>query len=642
MNEEKKKCGLYMRVSTEDQAREGFSLPEQKERLEAFCKFKGYEIIDYYEDAGISAKTGNHRPEFERLKSDIKAKRINTIVALKLDRITRSIYDWENLMTFLDENNAYLDCVNDEINTTSANGKMISRLLMSVSQNEIERTSERTKIGLAGAIKNGHIPHIAPLGYKHEDRKLVIDYATKDIIVRIFDLYYNGLSYKKISNLFNEEKVLGKDNWRDSTIVNILQNEIYKGDFVHGKRTNHPTFYENVVEPIISKEMWEDCQVQKKKNSRAFKRTLTYLYLQKLKCPKCGRILGGKATTKKNGKSYFYYYCNDCKIEFKEKLINDYFNQFIAELIEYDEVVNQFFLPMIKQKFDEPKEQLEKEINNQKNKLERIKKAYINGVFELKEYNEEKKIVEKAISELETKLDTTNNVEELRFTPKDILLKRDIDFINKIKLDKEYQARTRTWKDYTREEQADLIMRYVEDIELDMISTVIAVKQINFRDSICKPCQELFDKGYIDTTKPAIFGNVLGNIRFSNYLSEEEFGEIILRLQQYYDVHFTEATYYVQNQMFYFNFVEDNSVIVRVFPLEDYYKLDPDNKMDTYKFGIIYINEDDNLQMQEIDAAFDYIPDETNTSVIYTKDTTPISVGVKPVKFCEDELDKTN
>ena len=642
MNEEKKKCGLYMRVSTEDQAREGFSLPEQKERLEAFCKFKGYEIVDYYEDAGISAKTGNHRPEFERLKNDIKAKKVNTIVALKLDRITRSIYDWENLMTFLDENNAYLDCVNDEINTTSANGKMISRLLMSVSQNEIERTSERTKIGLAGAIKCGHIPHVAPLGYKHEDKKLVIDYTTKDIVIRIFDLYYNGMSYKKISNLLNKEKVLGKDNWRDSTIVGIIENEIYKGDFVHGKNTKHPTYYEDVVEPIISKEMWEDCQVQKKKNSRSYQRTLTYLYLQKLKCPKCNRILGGKATTKKNGNTYFYYYCNDCKIQFKEKVINDYFSQFIDELTEYDSVVNQFFLPMIKQKFDEPKEQLEKEIKEQNNKLERIKKAYINGVFELKEYNEEKKIVEKAISELESKLDTTDCVEELRFTPKDILLKRDIDFINKIKLDKEYQERTRTWKDYTREEQADLIMRYVEDIELDMIGTVIAVKQINFRESICKPCQELFDKGYIDTTKPAILGNVLGNVRFSNYLAEEEFGEIILRLQQYYDVHFTEATYYVQNQMFYFNFVEDNSVIVRVFPLENYYKLDPDNKMETYKFGILYINEEDNFQMQEIDAAFDYIPDETNTSVIYSKDTTPISVGVKPVKFCKENAEETN
>ena len=204
MNEENKKCGLYMRVSTDDQAREGFSLPEQKERLELFCKLKNYEIIDYYTDEGISAKTGNYRPEFERLKEDIKAKKVNTIVALKLDRITRSVYDWEDLITFLEENDAYIDCVNDEVNTTNANGKMISRLLMSVSQNEIERTSERTKIGLAGAIKQGHIPSKAPLGYKHENKKLVIDYATKDIVIRIFDLYYNGNSYKTISNTFNK------------------------------------------------------------------------------------------------------------------------------------------------------------------------------------------------------------------------------------------------------------------------------------------------------------------------------------------------------------------------------------------------------------------------------------------------------
>ena len=74
------------------------------------------------------------------------------------------------------------------------------------------RTSERTKIGLAGAIKTGHIPHVAPLGYKHEDKRLVIDYSTKDIVVRIFDLYYNGYSYQKISDLFNDEQVLGKTN----------------------------------------------------------------------------------------------------------------------------------------------------------------------------------------------------------------------------------------------------------------------------------------------------------------------------------------------------------------------------------------------------------------------------------------------
>lgn len=161
MIEENKIAGIYIRVSTFDQAREGFSLSEQKERLEIFCQFKGYEIKEYYKDAGISAKTGNKRPEFERMIEDVKSGKINTVVALKLDRISRSIYDWENIMTTLEKYDADLVCVNDDINTTTANGKMISRIMMSVSQNEIERTSERTKVGLAGTIKQGHIPNQA-------------------------------------------------------------------------------------------------------------------------------------------------------------------------------------------------------------------------------------------------------------------------------------------------------------------------------------------------------------------------------------------------------------------------------------------------------------------------------------------------
>ena len=632
MDEVKKVCGLYMRVSTEDQAREGFSLPEQKERLEAYCKFKGFVIKDYYTDAGISAKTGNYRPEFERLKEDIKSKKINTIIALKQDRITRSIFDWEELMRFLEENDAYLDCVNDDINTTNANGKMVSRILMSVSQQEIERTSERTKVGLAGAIKQGHIPHQAPLGYKHENKKLVIDHLTKDVVIRIFELYHKGMSYQKISTLFNKEQVLGKTNWRDSSIVAILENEIYKGDFVHGKRTKHPTYYENVVEPIVSKEMWEECQVQKKKNSKSYQRTLTYLFLQKLRCPKCNRILGGKATQKKNGNIYYYYYCHDCKINFKESLVEEYFNDFVNELVEYDSVVNQFFLPMIKQKFDEPQEELKKDINKQKDKLERIKRAYINGVFSLEEYNDERKLVESALEKLQNELDEATSCEILNFTPQDILLKRDIDYINKVKLEKEYKERTKTWKDYTREEKSELIMKYVDDIKLGILNNYIYVDNINFRESICKPCNELFDAGYIDVKTPVIFGNIVGQIRFSNYLPEKEIGKHIMRLRQYYDVGFEEATYYVEDRIFYFNFIHDDRAIVRVFPMEDYAKIDPDIKMKEYKYGIIYIRSKDEFQMQDINTAFDYIPDETNDCVIYTKEPVPIEIGVKPVK----------
>ena len=632
MDDVKKVCGLYMRVSTEDQAREGFSLSEQKERLEAYCKFKGFVIKDYYTDAGISAKTGNYRPEFERLKEDIKSKKINTIIALKQDRITRSIFDWEELMRFLEENDAYLDCVNDDINTTNANGKMVSRILMSVSQQEIERTSERTKVGLAGAIKQGHIPHQAPLGYKHENKKLVIDHLTKDVVIRIFELYHKGMSYQKISTLFNKEQVLGKTNWRDSSIVAILENEIYKGDFVHGKRTKHPTYYENIVEPIVSKEMWEECQVQKKKNSKSYQRTLTYLFLQKLRCPKCNRILGGKATQKKNGNIYYYYYCHDCKINFKESLVEEYFNDFVNELVEYDSVVNQFFLPMIKQKFDEPQEELKKDINKQKDKLERIKRAYINGVFSLEEYNDERKLVESALEKLQNELDEATSCETLNFTPQDILLKRDIDYINKVKLEKEYKEKTKTWKDYTREEKSELIMKYVDDIKLGILNNYIYVDNINFRESICKPCNELFDAGYIDVKTPVIFGNIVGQIRFSNYLPEKEIGEHIMRLRQYYDVGFEEATYYVEDRIFYFNFIHDDRAIVRVFSMEDYAKIDPDIKMKEYKYGIIYIRGKDEFQMQDINTAFDYIPDESNDCVIYTKEPIPIEIGVKPVK----------
>ena len=636
MNEEKKIAGLYIRVSTEDQAREGFSLPEQEKRLRTMCEYKGYEIYKVYEERGISAKTGNHRTKFEELLQDIRDKKVNTIVVLKLDRLTRSVADWEKILTFLEENDAYLDCANDDINTTNANGKMISRILTSVSQQEIERTSERTKIGLAGAIKVGHIPHKAPLGYKHEDKKLVIDYATKDVVIRIFNMYHDGLSYKKISNILNEEQVLGKTNWRDSTIVNLIENPIYKGDFIHGKRTKKPTYYKDVVEPLVSKEYWEECQVQQKKNSRSYKRVENYLFLQKLKCPKCKRILGGKATTKKNGNVYYYYYCNDCKINFKEGEIERQIDQYMDSIVEYDSIVNQYFLPMIKQKIENPKEELQKELKTQKSKFDRIREAYINEVFTLKEYNEERKKVEDIINELEDKLSETEVCEKLKFTPNDILVKRDIDFINSIKYPEKYKDRNKFWNDYTREEKADLIMKYIDEIELtDKYGNNADVDYIKFRESIVNASNELYLNGYYDRYIPSLFGNIYGRIRFSEYLPEKEVGEQIMRLRQFYDVGYYEATYNVKNQVFYFNFIEDNKTLVRVFPLEDYCKIDPNIEMDTYNLGVLYVKEDNGTLLEHVDDVFKYIPAECESNVVYSKE--PIYVESKPVPYYEVE-----
>ena len=622
-------CGLYLRVSTEDQAREGFSLPEQKRQLEDFCRKNNLEIYDYYEDAGISAKKGNYRPEFERMKQDALDGKINAIVAIKLDRFSRSVYDWENTMDFFNKLKIDIICANEEVNTLNPNGRMVSRVMVAIGQNEIEKTSERTKMGLNGAILEGHIPHRAPLGYKHVDKKLVIDHATKDIPIRIFELYHNGMSYQKISTLFNKEKVLGKENWRDSTIYNILQNEVYKGDFVHGKRTDEPRYYENVVESLVSKEFWEECQVQKKKNSRSYQRTLTYLFLQKIRCPKCNKIMGGKATKKKNGNVYYYYYCSECKCTIKEDIIENYIKIFIDDIVEYDSVVNQFFLPMIKQKVENPKKQLEQEIRNQKMMLERVKKAYINGTFSLEEYDLEKKKLEASINKLEIKINDTEVCDILKFTPEDILLKRDIDFINSIEYVDKYNQVVKFWKDYTREEKSELVMNYIDEIEIQKEKNKYEVKYIKFRESLCKPMKELESTGYLDK-KVQIFGKFAGYLRFSEYLPMKKIAEHIIRLRQFYDVKFYEADYFTEDQVFNFGIDEDNTIIVRVFPMKNYKKIDPNNKKEIHNYGVLYLNKNNLWYKIDEETAFDYIPNHTDTTLI-TNEAIPIEV--KPSNY---------
>ena len=162
MNEERKVAGIYIRVSTEDQVREGFSLGEQEEKLRGLCEYKDYKIYKIYKDAGISAKNMSGRPAFQQMLEDMRAGKINYIIAYKLDRITRSVRDLEVLISELEEYHCYLVCDRDDVNTSTANGRFFVRMLTVLSQLEIEIVSERTKFGLTGAIKSGHLPRNLP------------------------------------------------------------------------------------------------------------------------------------------------------------------------------------------------------------------------------------------------------------------------------------------------------------------------------------------------------------------------------------------------------------------------------------------------------------------------------------------------
>ena len=482
MNDEKKIAGIYKRVSTLDQKREGFSLGEQEEKLKEFCKFKGYEIYKAYADEGISAKN-DKRPAYQEMMRDVKDKKINVIVAFKLDRLTRSVYDIEKLMKFVNDNDCDIDCMADESNTTTSNGRMVMRIMTSVSQNEIEKCSERTKFGMVGAIKAGHIPNKCPLGFKRNNKKLVPDPLTKDIVIRVFDLYLEGKSYQTIANIYNEEKVLGKTNWRDSTINHIITNELYKGDYLHGKRTKKPTYYENVVEPIVSKQKWEDCQYQKQRNARHYERTATYLFTNKLKCSKCGKFLGGCATTKKNGTKYYYYKCEKCKTYFSEADIEERLKGFLIELNKQDELINNYYTPFIKSKLDSKQIDYEKDIKELDKQLDRIKTAYIKGILKIEDFENEINQIEFNKNEINKKWQEQKQYENLSFTVDDLLILQDKQQIDDFVKPELLFININKWLETPRDKKQKLFAKYIDFIELEKNDKEIDITNGHFRES---------------------------------------------------------------------------------------------------------------------------------------------------------------
>ena len=583
MDEKIKSAGIYIRVSTFDQAREGFSLREQEERLKEFCKFKRYNIYKVYQDAGISAKN-DKRPAYQEMIEDVKKGNINVIVALKLDRLTRSVYDIEKLMKFVNDYECDIDCMADESNTTTSNGRMVMRIMTSVSQNEIEKCSERTKFGMAGAIKNGHIPNRTGLGFKRENKKLVPDPLTKDIIVRIFDLYLEGKSHQAIANIYNKEKVLGKTNWYDSTIQKILSNELYKGDYVNGKRTKHPTYYENVIEPIVSKEKWESCQYQKLRNARHYERTATYLFTNKLKCSKCGNFLGGHATTKTNGKKYYYYKCNTCKTYFNEIDIEKELKAFMLELAKQDDLINNYYTPFIKSKLEDKTEDYKKEIKELDKQLDRIKTAYIKGVVKLEDFDKEIKHIEYQKSDLEKRQKGQKQYDDLSFTLNDLLIIQDIQEI-------EFYTNPdvlNNWSNKSKEDKQKIIGKYIDNITIEKKNNKFEISNIEFR------------KNYLEDM---IYNHYKFNTPCNVYMYEDEYGiplklnhelktmkeaeNYFKRLEKYVGDY--KLNYYIseidekENR---FNYTQNNDVekIIRLIGIGD------KRKKDDFKLGVITLD----------------------------------------------------
>lgn len=567
MDNERKTAGVYIRVSTEDQAREGFSLGEQEEKLLQLCKFKELEVYKVYKDAGISAKDMEHRPQFQEMLKDMKEGKINYIVSYKLDRITRSVRDLEELISVLEQYNCFLLCDRDDVNTSTANGRFFVRMLTVLSQLEIEIVSERTKFGLNGAIKSGHIPGQRPFGYtKSEDKKMIVDNATRPYVEKIFDMYLEGKSFQQIANYFKENNIYPKKKWHDTTIQKIIDNKIYMGDYEQYKRIGkhenlEPIVYMNVVEPIISRAKWEECQRQKERNQRTYTRDRIYTFFQRLKCPDCGRIMKCKGSGGSKRK-YMYYTCEHCHINFNENYVEELLESFIYDLLEYDMAVKKFFLPILEDKNNKiDTTTIDKEIRNLEKQRDRIKQAHIKGIVEMEDFKEDYKLIEDKLANLENKKLELVNLETFNYSPHELLAERDLEREKMIRLDTLNSLLKSKWNDMDKSEKQEFISKFIDTIEIKKDSKGnLILEKINFRNGFIKELLKFYNAGIFDVAVPVMIGDNEECIK-GGRMTEDELNKYLTKMNEHFETSFYEMYETIDN--------ETNEVILEYQPKDD-------------------------------------------------------------------------
>lgn len=576
MEEQKKViAGLYPRVSTEDQSRFGHSLDEQEERLKKLCEFKDYEIYKVYREEGVSAKDTN-RPKFKEMIQDMKDGKINKIVVYKLDRLTRSIQDLENICKMLEEYNCDLESVAEEINTGNANGKFFIRMLTILAQLEIERTSERTKFGLIGAAKKGHISGQPALGYTKKDKskKLVIDELESNVVKRIFSMYLEGSSVCHICDIFNEENVLNK-HWATTTVDKILSNKIYIGSIEHGKRDKKNTqIFEDVVPAIIDKTTFECVQKRKEKNLKNYKRKRTYIFMQKILCSKCHKIMGGESSTSGTGAKHIYYKCNCCKRRISEKKIESELMKFLNDILDFFLIIDNSFKPSMCRDIDEEitkYEKLKKDLND---KITRIKQEFLDGEIAAKSFEKELHYLEKETKSIEIKITELKDLKQNNEHKQDVKLFFNMKEIEKLKLKSKYVKEHNFWSKLSQEQKQYIINKYIDEIEISSDNHHnISILNIIFNKNEIENIGLMFRNDCFDMVVNIEDKDVI----LSNVKSNEEIKKYIKTLRKFYNVVETKIT----SELFDINdYCED---IIQIITQEK------KNKFEKNKFTILQI-----------------------------------------------------
>lgn len=299
-----RRAALYIRVSTLEQAQEGYSVGEQRERLIAYCKAQDWLIADIYVDGGYTGSNLN-RPGIQKLMSETE--KFDVVLVYKLDRLSRSQRDTLYLIEeIFRPNKVDFVSMQESFDTSSPFGKAMIGLLAVFAQLEREQIKERTWMGRVARAKTGlhHGGGNIPIGYDYEDGKLIVNPYEAEQVRKIYEWYLSGASLKAITDKLQDAGYTNKyssyNSW--SSVRNILENETYIGRLHFGG-----VVVDHAHEAIITEEQFNAAQILRGKRREQFgshafqsKHVLTGL----LFCGHCG----GRYYLRNTGK-YSYYAC---------------------------------------------------------------------------------------------------------------------------------------------------------------------------------------------------------------------------------------------------------------------------------------------------------------------------------------------
>lgn len=421
------KCVIYVRVSTDEQAKHGYSIPAQIERLEAFCKSQAWEIVgEPFIDDGYSAKD-LERPHFKRMMEQIKAGGVDVLLVYRLDRLTRSVSDLYEILNMLETYNCMFRSATEIYDTTNAMGKLFITLVAAIAQWERENTSERVKMAIEKKVKlgmwKGGTP---PYGYTLLNGQLSIFDDEAAVVKEIFSLA-KTIGFYTIAKELTTRNIKPRNaaEWHVDSVRGIANNATYAGYVILNedpkdikKPPRDQNLYEGVHEAIIDRAtFWELQDVLDKRRTFGGKReTSDYYFSSILKCARCGSSMsghrsGGKKTYRCSGKKAGKKCTSHIILESNlTKTVFTHFETMIGRIESDGEQVSHS---------NDYIQHLEKELANIQKLLKKKKAMYENDIIDIDELiseTEKLRLKEKELkAELKNIKPSPSKDEELKF-----------------------------------------------------------------------------------------------------------------------------------------------------------------------------------------------------------------------------------